>query len=64
MTYRKNAGDSPSETVGVNDLMAGRFQILRITPRQVHFEDQKRKGLGGGRRLIYWVDSGNVTPMN
>lgn len=64
VTYRKTASDSPVETVGVGDLMAGRFEVLRITPRQVHLEDQKRQGPGGGRRLIYWVDNGNLTPMN
>ena len=56
VTYRKSAQATEAETVGEGDLMGGRFEVLRVSPRQVRMEDTLRASRGGGRILIYWVD--------
>lgn len=60
VTYKKSADAAEAETVGEGDLMANRFEVLRITERQVRLEDTKRASRGGGRVLIYWVERGEL----
>lgn len=60
VTYKRSIQAAEAETVGEGDLMANRFEVLRITSRQVRLEDTKRASRGGGRVLIYWVERGEL----
>ncbi|MFP4499878.1 MAG: hypothetical protein ACLFTT_02660 [Candidatus Hydrogenedentota bacterium] len=53
----------PDETVGEGDMLAGRFEVLRISEYQVRLEDHKVQGPIGPRRLIYWVQDGRLTGL-
>lgn len=63
VTFRHHDRSKPPETVTEGEVLAGRFQVEKVTTNQVRLTDLKITGPEGARTLLYWVRDGHLSGL-
>jgi ribosomal protein L40E len=63
VTFQHHDRTKPPEIVTEGEILAGRFQVEKITSNQVRLTDLKVTGPGGARTLLYWVRDGHLSGL-